>query len=79
MKEENYQIIRLNEFRTRKVFSIFPFTFIGDSLVKTNVWFKYITVEEEKIKVRYKDFDDGWSYCYYWQEWQEEWKFIKMI
>lgn len=71
-----------NKFRERKVLSILPFIVVsglkGD-FHWTGKWFKYVTILEEKVKDRYLEFDDGWSYCYYWGRWRTSWVMLKFV
>lgn len=72
-----YQIESLKKYRNRKVFSI-GFIVTSEVIIWTGVWFKYINISEELIRVRYEDFDDGWSYKFHWTNWEEKWTFIKV-
>jgi len=74
---ETHQIKPQNKFRRRKVFSI-GITLSTSEIVWTGKWFKYVVVEEEKCLVRYKYFDDGWTYAFYWGEWKETWEFRRL-
>ena len=71
-----------NKFRERKVLSILPFIVVsglkGD-FHWTGKWFKYVTILEEKVKDRYLEFDDGWSYCHYWGRWRTSWVMLKFV
>jgi len=71
-----------NKFRERKVLSILPFIVVsglkGD-FHWTGKWFKYATILEEKVKDRYLEFDDGWSYCHYWGRWRTSWVMLKFV
>jgi hypothetical protein len=78
---ESYQIEKIEEFRTKKVLSIFPFIIIngfdGD-FHWTGKWFKYVEITQQKVRERYLKFDDGWSYQHYWSDWEYNWKFISL-
>jgi hypothetical protein len=89
---EDYQIEKLDESRERKRFSLFPFIIVNrldeeqySSLFPftgfewTGKWFKFVIVREQKVRERYLQFDDGWSYKYYWGHWIENWKFIRIV
>ena len=81
VNRESYQRMDFDEFRTRKVFSFFPFIFVEGfeiAIAWTGKWFKFVEVYEQKTKERYSSFDDGWSYQYYWKEWKENWRFVKL-
>lgn len=83
MKNTNdYQVEILQEFRKRKWLSLFGFIVVngmeGD-FVWTGKWFKWVEIEEQKVKERYTFFDDGWSYQWYWGEWKESWKFKRLL
>jgi hypothetical protein len=45
----------------------------------TGKWFKFITIEEKKVKNRYLEFDDGWSYQNYWGKWKTSWVMVKIV
>lgn len=84
MQRETYQVEKTEEFRTRKVFSLFPVVilnvFSGDGdFVWTGKWFKFVEVYEQKMRVRYLEFDSGLTFQDYWTQWKTEWKFIKLI
>jgi len=79
---ETYQLEKLNEYRTRKVLSLFSFIVVNGyelDLIETGKWFSYVTIKEEKVRERYLQFDDGWTYQHYWSEWIENWKFVEII
>lgn len=81
MNTESYQIEKLGEFRTRRKFSFFPFIIVNgyeSGYAWTGKWFTFVEITEEKVKERYLEFDDGWSYQSYWTGWQEAYKFIKI-
>lgn len=42
-------------------------------------WFTTVEITEKKILTRWTEFDDGWSYMYYWQEWKSSWLVIDVI
>ena len=78
---EDYQIERTEEYRKRKIFSLFPFIIINgytSDFVWTGKWFKFVHITEQKVRERYTGFDDGWSYRTYWKKWKENWKFTKI-
>jgi hypothetical protein len=71
-----------DEFRERKVLSILPFIVVsgeGSDFHWTGKWFKYITIQEQKVEDRYLEFDDGWSYQHYWGRWRTSWTLIKIL
>lgn len=73
------QIKETTELRIRKAFSFF-WIFISDgTFFKSSKFIGNINIEEQKYYIRYLDFDDGWSYQYFWGKWYTEWKFIKII
>ena len=74
-----YQSEHLSIFREREKFSFLPIILVSDRFVWTGKWFKKIKVLEEKIKTRYLEFDDGWSYRHYWGPWKENYEFVKII
>ena len=72
----------MDEFRERKVLSILPFIIVngeGSDFHWTGKWFKYITIQEQKVEDRYLEFDDGWSYQHYWGRWRTSWTLIKIL
>lgn len=86
MARETYQIEKIEEFRTRKVFSLFPFIIVNlfedspaTTFLWTGKWLKFVEIQEQKARERYLEFDDGWSYQFYWTRWKERYKFIKLI
>jgi len=79
---EEYQIERIEEYRERKKLSVLPFIIVDgftSDFIWTGKWFKYVTIKEQRIKERYLEFDDGWSYTHYWGKWKYGWKFLKLI
>jgi len=60
--------------RVRKIFAWRPWW-----IEKKFRWFKKIEIEERLEFVRYLEFDDGWSYTYFWKPWKEEWIAQKII
>ncbi len=70
------------EYRERKVLSILPFIVVSGEKGDfhwTGKWFKFVTVKEQKVKDRYLEFDDGWSYQHYWGRWQTGWTLIEIL
>lgn len=79
---ENWERKYTGEFRVRKVLSILPFIIINgedSDFHWTGKWFKYVTIQEQKVKDRYLEFDDGWNYQHYWGKWGLSWVFTKII
>ena len=71
-----------DKFRERKVLSIFPFIIVSGLETDfhwTGKWFKYVTIQEQKVNDRYLELDDGWSYQFYWSEWKTSWVLIKIL
>lgn len=76
---KDYQQESLKKYRNKKVFSLFGFIITSDlDIVRTGKYFKYVEIVEEKVKVRYLDFDDGWTYKFFWTKWKEKWIFNKI-
>lgn len=73
---KEYQTKKLNIFRTKKVFSIG--FIISDIIIWTNIWFKFVTIEEEKYKSRYMKYNESYP-IYYWSKWYYGWTFNKII
>ncbi len=83
-KMGSFQRKLLEEFRTRKVFSFFPFIIVSgfkfkSDFIWTGKWFKFVEIKEQKTLERFSEFDGGWSYMHYWTDWKEKWKFISLI
>lgn len=79
---ENWERKYTGEFRVRKVLSILPFIIINgedSDFHWTGKWFKYVTIQEQKVKDRYLEFDDGWNYQHYWGKWELSWVLTKII
>lgn len=74
-----YQQIMLDEVREREIFSMFPLWVVNDLFVWTGKWFKHVRIKEQKYKVRYSIFDDGWSYMNYWGNWKYGWEFLEIV
>lgn len=71
-----------DKFRVKKVLSILPFIVVDGEKSDfhwTGKWFKYVTIQQQKVKDRYLEFDDGWSYTHYWGRWRTRWIFIKFV
>ena len=67
---EDFQIKRLGKFRQRIVVSVLGFIFVGGNFYYTGELLSYVTILEEKIKVRSLYFNE----FYYQPEWNS-WKF----
>lgn len=69
-------------YRNRKVFSLFGFIIVNgetNDFIWTGKFFKFVSILEQKNRVRYSEFDDGWTYREYWGKWRTEWVFKKII
>lgn len=75
---EEFQTVKLQKFRIRTKYSLFPFILVGAEFVWTGKWGKYVNITEQLEKYRYKNFDGGYSYQWYWSEWKYEWKFFRI-
>lgn len=42
-------------------------------------WLTKVTTLKRKYYSRKKEFDDGYSYQYYWTNWKEEWRIEQII
>jgi hypothetical protein len=72
----------MNIFRERKVFSFLPFIIVNgvdSSFHWTGKWFQHITIQEQKVRDRYLEFDDGWPPKYYWGGWKTKWVLIRIL
>lgn len=79
---DNWQRKYCKKYRTKRVFSLFPFIFVNGielDIVYTGKWFKYVTIRQQKVKDRYLEFDDGWSYKNYWGPWETNWIFTELL
>jgi hypothetical protein len=79
---ENWERKYTGELRVRKVLSILPFIIVNgedSDFHWTGKWFKYVTIQEQKVKDRYLEFDDGWNYQHYWGKWELSWVLTKII
>lgn len=74
----DYQEKRLKRFRNRIVFNVLGFTFTNNTLTWTGVLFNVVVIKEEKIKYRYKDFEE-FNYSFFWSPWRFKYEFIKII
>ena len=82
IKEDRYQRICKDEFRTKRWLSLFGFIIVdglndGD-FYWTGKWFKFVTIKQQKCRERYAGFDDGWNYQYYWKPWETKWYFTEI-
>lgn len=78
---DEHQRVITEDYRNRKVFSLFAFIIVSgfnSDFIRTNRWFKFVEITEQKVFERYQYFDDGWSYMMYWGKWEENWKFVKL-
>lgn len=69
-----YEIVKTTITRERKLFSIFPIW--KNSKFR---WLKNTVVLERKYYSRRLEFDDGWSYQYYWSDWKVEWRIEEIL
>ena len=65
----DYEVRKTNITRERNLFAILPI-YINSKFR----WLRQVTILERKYYSRRKEFDDGWSYQFYWTEWEEEWR-----
>ncbi len=70
----DYEVRKTNKTKERDFFTILPI-YVGGKFR----WLKRIKVLERKYYSRRKEFDDGWSYGFYWTEWKEEWRIEQII
>ena len=69
-------------YRERKVLSLFGFIIVNGKItdfIKTGKWFSSVIIKEQKYRVRYLEFDEGWSYQWSWGKWYTEWIFKEII
>jgi hypothetical protein len=82
VKKEDWERIYTGQYRKKKVLSILPFIVVDGEKSDfhwTGKWFKYVTIQEQKVKDRYLEFDDGWNYQHYWGKWELSWVLTKII
>lgn len=79
---EKHQYKKLNEYRVRRVISIFPWICVPgfeSDYHWTGRWFSFVEIKEQKIKERYVDFDGGWTQQNYWTPWEYSWRIVKIL
>ena len=69
---EDYQEIKLNKFREVVIFSLFFISFFSGELFLTNEFFGWVKIKQQKIKYRYKYFNE-WYYRDEWTPWRFKW------
>lgn len=75
----DYQVIGLNEFRTKKILSLFGFAVSsgwGGDFHYTGKWFTMVEFKQQRVKLRWTEFNE-WSYTNQWSPWRKEWRIIK--
>lgn len=73
----------LNQFRERELWS-FLGIFISDDrpYFQSSVFSflpKKIKIKEQRYRVRYEWFDDGWTFQSYWGKWNWYWEFNQIL
>lgn len=78
---KNYEEIDLEEFREKKVFSFLFMTFpdFHGNLIFTNKLFGFVKVQQQKYKWRMLQFDDGYTFNYFWGDWKYSWRYTKTL
>lgn len=62
---DDYKEIKLNKFRTVVCYSVLFFSFFGGKFYYTGNFFGLKQIKQQRIKIKYRYFDDGWSYNNY--------------
>lgn len=70
----DFEVKKTNITKERNMFAILPM-YIGGKFR----WLRKVKVLERKYYSRMKEFDDGWSYQYYWTGWKEEWRIEEIL
>ena len=70
----DYESLKTDTTKENTVFIWFP-TCIDEKWV----FMKKVKVIERLYLNRWRQFDDGWSYSFYWGPWKEEWKYEKIL
>ena len=70
----DYQVLETSRTIVKTIFPIIPL-WIGNKFR----WFKSCKVRYRLYISRRKDFDDGWSYKYYWKSWKHEFRPEKIL
>lgn len=69
----------LTDYRVREAVVFLGFFISDNSLVFEKNYFSFSPkkreIKEIKYRIRYKYFDAGWLYQFYWGGWEERWKF----
>lgn len=64
---DEYQVTKTDETRVRKTFTLFPIWLNRFS------WFQTIEIFERKYITRQLEFNDGFTYQFYWSKPKDEW------
>lgn len=70
----DYEVKETDRTIVKTMFTIFPL-WIG----KKFRWFKKCRVRYRLYLSRRKEFDDGWTYSYYWTKWKHEFRMEEIL
>jgi len=80
--DKEYQVKETGETRERIRFAWLPIYLGLPNLIPLRgckfTWLKKVKITEKQVLYRTLDFDDGWSYQFFWRKWKEEWIIIKL-
>lgn len=81
--DKDYQVMETGDTRERERFAWLPIYLGLPDLIPLPgckfTWFKKVKLTEKKVLVRTAEFDDGWSYQSYWNNWREKWITIDLV
>jgi len=73
---KDYEEIKLNRYRSVVRFSFLFLVFLSGELIITKEIFGFVKINQEKVKYRYREFDDGWTYSFYYTPYKYKWQKI---
>ena len=82
-KDSEYEEKETGEIREQTFFAWFPVYIGQQDLIPLRgckfTWFKQVKVIQKKVLYRTSDFDSGWSYQSYWNNWKTKWITVDVI
>jgi len=77
-----YQEKETGEVRERVFFAWYPVYLGLPDLIPLPgckfTWLRKVKITEKQVMFRGTEFDDGWSYQFYWGKWKEKWVIIRL-
>lgn len=70
------QVEKTDEYRIVKTYSFLGFAVANYTIYYTGKIFAKTIIRFRKVRTRYSEFDDGWSYQFYWSKWIESWELV---